>query len=602
MLYVGMNARKAWKDGPEKERNVKAMTNEKLRQLKDTLAFVRKLLTMDIYFSIFDENCVVQYIDPEDGDKDGIFVGEVFHDPTGKLEEAMQSGESIHNILPMKGSGNCMEGNIVPVYEEGKICGAVSSVYFPASRQQLTARELALQSVYYLILAVHMENGHCNRIYFNYERHRFPADVQHFDVFCQKLEQEVHPEDLEEFREFVLFSRLHQRMEGKKDRMLECRLLDRSGAYRWMELVFIRVEEPENEAYEDILFMVRDIHERKQKTMEALEENQALIMQLQGNNDALLEQSLTDELTQLYNRKGMTFFGFRLLREAKDQGRYIYTFVADLNGLKSINDNCGHREGDQAIRVIAKQLTKAAPDYAVVCRTGGDEFTIMAVLDAGSTVPEEIERSFVKQMEEYNRTSGLPYQVKASYGWEMRPGDIAGNLDECFNAADRKMYEMKEQGRIPGCFSVKAQKEIARRFGSARHKVLVFSLREEVRREIMSLFDDNYQIVPMDTKEEVYEQLEETRELVLLFVDRTLGEPADLTYLKNLPETLRKKAVIILLLPEEDEEFIEQAFSLGVDDVLTAPYATELNRWHMKHLIRVNIAARKLSGLLEAGL
>lgn len=578
------------------------MTNEKLRQLKDTLDFVRKLLTMDIYYSVFDENCVVRYIYPEDGNKDGIFVGEVFHDPTGKLEEALKGGKCIHNILPMGDSGTCMEGNIVPVYEEGEICGAVSSAYFPTSWQQLNARELALQSVYYLILAIHMENGHCNRIYFNYDKHQFPADVQHFDVFCQRLEKEVHPEDLEEFREFVQLSKLHQQMAGKKDLMLECRLLDRSGEYRWMELVFIRVKEPENEVYEDILFMVRDIHERKQRTVEALEENQALIMQLQGNNDALLEQSLTDELTQLYNRKGMAFFGIRLLREAKEKGRCIYTFVADLNGLKSINDNCGHREGDQAIRVIARQLTKAAPDYAVVCRTGGDEFTIMAVLDADSTVPEEIECSFVRQMEEYNRTSGLPYQVKASYGWEIRPGVAAGNLDECFNAADRKMYEMKERGRVPGCFSDKAQKEIARRFGSTRHKVLVFSLKTAVRQEITSLFDDNYQIVPMRTKEEVYRQLEETNELVLLFVDRTLGEPADLSYLKNLPEALRKKAVIILLLPKEDGEYIEQAFALGADDVLTAPYATELNRWHVKHLIRMNIAARKLSGLLEAEL
>lgn len=579
------------------------MTNEKLSQLKDTLNFMRKLLTMDIYYSIFDEAGIVRYIYPEDGNKDGIFIGKVFRDPTGRLEETLRTGECIHNFLPMGENGTCMEGNIVPVYEEGKICGAVSSAYFPMNRQQLTARELALKSVYYLILAIHMENGHCNRLYFNYEKHRFPMDVQYFDIFCKRLEEEIHPEDLKEFREFVLLSKLQRRMMGEKARTLECRLLNRSGEFRWMEMVFLRVEDQENIGdCGDILFMVRDIHERMMKTLEALEENEALIAQLKGNNDALLEQSMTDELTQLYNRKGMIFSGVRLLKEAREQGRYLYTFVADLNGLKSINDNCGHREGDRAIRVIAGQLQKAAPDYAVVSRTGGDEFTIMAVLDKGSTVPAEIECRFVKEMEEYNKASGLPYQIKASYGWEVRPGAAAGTLDECVNGADRKMYEMKEQGKVPGCFSDKAQKEIARRFGSSRHKVLVFSLSPKVRTEIASLFDNDYQIFSMETKEEVYRQLEETRELILLFVDRELGEPSELSYLQNLPEPLRKKAVIILLLPKEDKEFIEQAFTVGADDVLTAPYATALNRWHMRHLIRMNIAARKLSGLLESEL
>lgn len=558
---------------------------------------------MDIYYSIYDNKGVVRYIYPEDGNKDGIFVGEVFHDPTGSLEETLQTGECIHNFLPMGVSGTCMEGNIVPVYEYGEICGAVSSAYFPMNRQQLTARDLALKSVYYLILAIHMENGHCNRLYFNYEKHRFPVDVQHFDIFCERMEGDIHPEDLDKFQEFVLLSKLPQRLKEEKSRTLECRLMDRNGEYRWMEMIFLRVEEQESpKDWEDILFMVRDIHERMVKTLEALEENQALIAQLKGNNDALLEQSLTDELTQLYNRKGMVFSGKRLLEEAKEQGREFYTFVADLNGLKSINDNCGHREGDRAIRAIAGQLLKSAPEYAVVCRTGGDEFTIMAVLDEGSRVPAEIECRFVKEMEEYNKNSGLPYQVKASYGWEVRPGAKAGTLDECVNAADRKMYEMKERGKVPGCFSEKAQKEISRRFGSTRHKVLVFSLRTEVQTEITSLFDDNYQIFPMETKEEVYRQLQETKELILLFVDRALGEPAELSYLQQLPEALRKKAIIILLLPKEDKEFIEQAFTLGADDVLTAPFATELNRWHMRHLIRMNIAARKLSGLLESEL
>jgi len=62
---------------------------------------------------------------------------------------------------------------------------------------------------------------------------------------------------------------------------------------------------------------------------------------------------------------------------------------------------------------------------------------------------------------------------------------------------------------------------------------------------------------------------------------------------------LKQQSIMILLIEKEDEEIIKKAFELGVDDVLSKPYDTVLNKCHMTHLFRMNVANRKLSRMLE---
>lgn len=565
------------------------------------LSVVRKLITMDIYYSIYDKDCIVQYIYPEDGDKDGIIVGTKFHDVTGKLDETIATGECIHNILPMERFGFVMEGNIIPVYEDGEICGAITTAYVPMNPQQIAARELAVQSIYYLILSIDLKNHyHCNRLYFNYETQQFPTDAQHFDDFCEKSLAYVHPEDVGRFREFTDIARVKAILQQKKSIMMECRLLNRSGEYHWAELIFNRIDEAGNgEGYEQALYMVRDIHERKSKELEILRKNQELIAQLETNNNILFEQGMTDELTKLYNRKGLVWSGTKLLEKAQGAGQFLYTMVADLNGLKYINDKFGHEEGDKAIRAIANQIRATMPESFLVSRSGGDEFIVMAMLEEGSQLPWEIERRFVKNMDDFNHDSGLPYMVVASFGWDFRPAQELGNLDECFMRADKKMYLMKSRKKVPGSFSVRAQSEMSRRFGSEKQRVVIFSADEGVRAEIAGLFDSGYLIIASDDVSEVGEQLSGHDEVVLLFVDNDIPGQSGLEYARKMPEAQRRNAVLILLLDEEDPETVVESFEAGVDDVLFRPYGTVLNKCHMTHLFRMNVANRKLSHMLE---
>ena len=576
------------------------MTKERLAQLKETLDITRKLITMDIYYCIYDTDRVVLYIYPDDGNKDGIYVGSVFHDPTGKLEEVLETEKCIHNFLPMERFGFSMEGNVIPVYENGELCGAISTAYVPINQQQLAARELAVQSIYYLILSVDMKNNHCNRLYFNYEIQQFPTDAQHFDDFSEKSVPDIHPEDAERFREFTDISKVWETLQREKTITMECRMRSLTGEYRWAELIFTRIEEyGGGEVYNTAIYMVRDIHERKSKEIEILQKNQELIAQLEANNNMLFEQGMTDELTRLYNRKGLVWCGMRLLKEASGSERYIYTMVADLNGLKYINDKFGHEEGDKAIRAIANLLRQVAPEPAIVCRTGGDEFTIMTMLEKDSQLPRELETQLVKSMKDFNHASGLSYMVEVSYGWDFRPAAEIENLDDCINQADKRMYIMKSRRKVPGRYSSKAQSEILRRFGSSKQRVLILSQDKEVQDEISGLFDSGYLLLISETAEDAIRELEDSDEAAMLFVDNQMEGQTGLQFIRELPETLRKNMVVIPLLAQEDPEVIAEAFDMGVDDVLVKPYDTVLNRYHVTHMCRMSITNRKLSYMLE---
>ena len=578
------------------------MTKERLEQLKEVLETTRKLISIDIYYCIYDTDCIVQYIYPEDGDKDGIHVGSRFVDPTGKLEEVLETEKCIHNFVPMDRFGFYMEGNLIPVYDNGELCGAISTAYVPMNQQQLAARELAVQSIYYLILSVDMKNNnHCTRLYFDYGTQQFPTDAQHFDDFCKKSIPYVHPEDVARFLDFTEVSRVWERIQREKTFSMECRLLSISGEYRWAELILTRTDEYESsdDAYNTVVYMVRDIHERKSTELDILRKNQELIAQLEKNNNQLFEQSMTDELTKLYNRKGLVWFGGNLLEAAKKSGQYIYTMVADLNGLKYINDKFGHEEGDKAIRTIAGMLQGAVPDSAVVSRTGGDEFTVMVMLEKDSQLPRELEKKLRKSMKDFNEDSGLSYMVEASYGWDFRPASDILHLDDCVNRADDKMYDMKSRRRISNRFSGKAQGEMGRRFGSAKQRVFILSANDAVQKELSELFDLAYLLSPLKTAEDALRQLETCDESALLFVDNQLQGQSGIEFLRGLPETSRKNVIPILLIERENTDVITEAFELGVDDVLMKPYNTVLNKYRIKLLSEMNIANRKLSQMLE---
>jgi diguanylate cyclase (GGDEF)-like protein len=102
---------------------------------------------------------------------------------------------------------------------------------------------------------------------------------------------------------------------------------------------------------------------------------------------AVHEEARVDALTGLANRRAwaeaVDGAGARL---ADDDLLVAVVLIADVDGLKKINDRHGHDVGDELIRAVAATLAAAAPDDAVVARLGGDEFGILALVPIGDQV------------------------------------------------------------------------------------------------------------------------------------------------------------------------------------------------------------------------
>jgi len=98
---------------------------------------------------------------------------------------------------------------------------------------------------------------------------------------------------------------------------------------------------------------------------------------LGGSFDEARRLSITDPLTGLYNRR---HFGRRLSEEATRARRYGHAssvLCVDVDRLKAINDDFGHRAGDRAIVTVCRALLDNVRTIDVVARVGGDEFAVL---------------------------------------------------------------------------------------------------------------------------------------------------------------------------------------------------------------------------------
>ncbi len=159
--------------------------------------------------------------------------------------------------------------------------------------------------------------------------------------------------------------------------------------------------------------------------------------------DQLKEMSLVDELTGLYNRRGFLTISRDRMALAKRENRTFEIFIADLDGLKRINDTAGHAKGDEAIRLAAVALRRTFRSSDLLARVGGDEFFVLAEVK-GAIVARTIRARLdvILQSLRPEETGGLPLSI--SLGSALLGADT--DFDLAIQEADREMYRDK-QGR-----------------------------------------------------------------------------------------------------------------------------------------------------------
>ena len=154
-----------------------------------------------------------------------------------------------------------------------------------------------------------------------------------------------------------------------------------------------------------------------------------------------------DALTGLYNRLGFSKVYAEVIESRKYSGKPVTLIMSDLDGLKYINDNFGHADGDRAISAVADALVQACPKDALAARFGGDE--LFAVI-FGECDPNMIIYKIDQNLQEFNRSTNLPYTVAASNGFFVTTLTDQYQVMKALKAADEKMYAAKNLKRARG--------------------------------------------------------------------------------------------------------------------------------------------------------
>jgi diguanylate cyclase (GGDEF)-like protein len=155
--------------------------------------------------------------------------------------------------------------------------------------------------------------------------------------------------------------------------------------------------------------------------------------------------SVTDDLTQLNNRRGFMSLAEHHARLALRRSQPFSVAFLDLNGLKAINDQLGHETGDQAIREAADVLRRTVRDADILGRLGGDEF--VALLDGPPAAVELVFSRLHRELEQLGRDPARRYQLSISYGAAFFDPRSPKSVDDLLAIADQRMYERKRERR-----------------------------------------------------------------------------------------------------------------------------------------------------------
>jgi diguanylate cyclase (GGDEF)-like protein/PAS domain S-box-containing protein len=163
--------------------------------------------------------------------------------------------------------------------------------------------------------------------------------------------------------------------------------------------------------------------------------------------EALRSQTLHDDLTGVYNRRGLLALAEQQVRSAERSKRGFDVVFIDLDGLKQINDTFGHPVGDQALIDTADMLRRTFRESDVLSRLGGDEFAVLVLDEKGGGVDLALKR-LQDAIEEHNSTGGRPYRLAISTGYCRFDPAAPKPVWELLNAADRVMYGDKRDKRV----------------------------------------------------------------------------------------------------------------------------------------------------------
>jgi diguanylate cyclase (GGDEF)-like protein len=206
----------------------------------------------------------------------------------------------------------------------------------------------------------------------------------------------------------------------------EIRLSTQQGV-RWHQ-----IEVTQNEQSDHVYLLTHDIQEKRDHEV------------------ALYRLHNYDNLTKLPNRNLLYQQLASALLNARKRQREFGLLYLDLDSFKVINDNFGHRVGDELIQRVAERIKGSIPSGACLYRLGGDEFVVVLENTNDSKELESIAESIMQNASNTYLVANMEMMITASIGIASYPKH-ADDIDNLLKNADAAMYRAKAMGHNMYC-------------------------------------------------------------------------------------------------------------------------------------------------------
>lgn len=172
----------------------------------------------------------------------------------------------------------------------------------------------------------------------------------------------------------------------------------------------------------------------------------AIVLENALAHEKVAQLSITDTLTGVYNRRYLTQ---RLEEEFRISQRHhspLSALIVDIDHFKRINDDFGHQVGDEALVCVASALKEHIRESDLLARFGGEEFVVILphTSQKDALIVAEKLRQAVAAL---SIASMGDRRITISVGAATLPDLKVDHSDELLGAADRALYQAKEQGR-----------------------------------------------------------------------------------------------------------------------------------------------------------
>ncbi len=149
----------------------------------------------------------------------------------------------------------------------------------------------------------------------------------------------------------------------------------------------------------------------------------------------------TDYLTGAYNRRHFEqIISNRIRRISNDESFAV--ILADMDNFKKINDQFGHKAGDEALQIAVSLVRRSLRKDDLIARFGGDEFYFLLELSTDHALNGTIKRIY-QEFERYNDSSSLPYLLELSMGGAIYDPKSGQSAEQFLRDVDQMMYKEK---------------------------------------------------------------------------------------------------------------------------------------------------------------